>query len=151
MASLNRSESEQDMKLIANFGIAGVLKNKRSSNFWRTLCCFAVDSEDEVIEMNVPVQNLNRRFHIVVKCRNTKMNVRLQPQNGERRFVDLRRVNELLAPIRSSQDCGDVRNSSSTVFSTPFPDFAPDIVNFCGNSRSWAVNAASIRKRTSSV
>lgn len=134
------------MKLVANFGVAGVLKNKRHGNFWRTLCCFTADSEDEVIEMNVPVQNLNRRFHVVVKCRNTRINVRLQPQNGEARFVDLRRVNELLSPIRSSQQCGGVRNSSSTVFSTPFPDFTSELVNLCNS-----VNAGSVRKRTSSV
>lgn len=164
MESINRNESElitlEDsgrreekgpaMKLIANFGVVGVLERKKSE-FWSRLCCLSGGDDDEVIDMNVPVQNLNRRLHIVVECKNTKINVRLQPQNEKKSMkqegrVDGKRALSSMGPNKSAPD----GSSCSTVFSVPFPDLASGLVINCGDTRNFGVGA-SARKRTSSI
>lgn len=138
MASFNQSERHQPpispednepvqkesaMKLIANFGVTG--KFHKRKGFWRKLCCVHGEkTDDDVVDMNVPVQNLNKRLHIVVNCRNTKINIRLHPQNENEavllRGVDIARLNELLSATRHGER-GEA-HSCSTRFSTPFLD-----------------------------
>lgn len=138
MASFNHSESDPTsfvdrgrrlpMKLIANFGVTGTFKKR--SGFWRTLCCLNAESDGEVIDMDVPVQNLTKRLHVVVKCGSATINVKMHPQGGGKKEVvqlsdnmDSRRAMELLSTIRC-EGC-----SVSTVFSSAFPEFVSGLVN----------------------
>lgn len=132
MASFNQSESqtitpednkrsnrENSKKLIADLGVVG--KFKKRSGFWRKICCMSAEYEDEVINMNVPVQHLNRHLYVVINCRNTKINLKMHPQDEDEarlfRSVNTTRLKELVTTTRNNGNA-----SCSTIFSSPFPD-----------------------------
>lgn len=111
--------SESAKELIADIGVVGT--RKRRKGFWKKLCCARSDTDDEVINMNVPVEHLNRNLQIVINCRKTRINVNMHPQNENDarifRSVNATKLKEVLSEIK-----GGHRGSSSTIFSTPFPD-----------------------------
>lgn len=119
-----QAEGKSAMKLIADLGVAG--KFRKRNGFWRRLCCCCCTrvSADEVINMSVPVKHLNKRLHIVVNCKSTKINLDVHPDDEAAgveivRDAELTRLKELLSMLRA----GD-RNSTSTRFSSPFVDIA---------------------------
>lgn len=123
-----QAQGESAMKLIADFGVAGKLRKR--NGFWRRLCCCCGSSgvsADEVINLSVPVKHLNKRVHMVVNCRSTKINVNMHPEDENDkeilRDVEMTQLKELLATLRAGE-----RSSLSTRFSTPFLDFTANSV-----------------------
>lgn len=139
-----QAKIEREMKLIAEYGVAA--KFPKRKGFWRRLCCCwcggGDDSADEVVHMSVPVKHLNRRLHVLVLCKRTKINLKMHPEADE--DGEMARLRQMLSRLEASE-----RGTLSTRFSSPFLDVISN-AEYC-DAESTVNSIASRRRRGNGV
>lgn len=139
-----QAKIEREMKLIAEYGIAA--KFQKRKGFWRRIssCCCgdSEESDDEVVHMSVPVKHLNRRLHVLVHCKRTKINLKMHPEANE--DGEITRLRQMLSTLEA-----DERGTLSTRFSSPFSDVISN-AEYC-DAESTVNTIANRRRRGNGV